>query len=240
MTPPASGSPREATLGEALREWARALLIAIVAWLLLRTFVLEAFQIPTASMAGTLLPGDRLFVNKAVFGPEVPGLGWHFPAWREPRRDEVLVFDAVEGDEKLVKRLVGLPGDTLEMRHGVLYRNGLRQEEPWVRHADPTRGELPEVRARMRAWQLPHVAGDTFAYEPDLQHWGPLVVPPDSLFVMGDNRDNSYDSRYWGLLPRSAVRGTPLVIYYSFDPDSWQPHPMWRAIRWGRLFTRPR
>ncbi len=100
----------------------------------------------------TLLPGDRLFVNKAVFGPEIPGLGWHLPAWRQPRRGEVIVFDSVEDDLKLVKRLIGVPGDTLEMQGGELYVNGLRQAEPWARHTDRGKGEFAEARRQMRGW----------------------------------------------------------------------------------------
>lgn len=239
MTAPAGPPPREATLAEALREWVRAILIAIAAWLVLRTFVLEAFRIPSSSMEATLLPGDRLFVNKAVFGPEIPGLGWHLPAWRQPRRGEVIVFDSVEDDLKLVKRLIGVPGDTLEMQGGELYVNGLRQAEPWARHTDRGKGEFAEARRQMREWQLPYLAADPAGYTPDLQHWGPLVVPPDSYFVLGDNRDNSYDSRYWGFIPRRAVRGAPLCIYFSYDPASWQRYRALTTIRWDRLLTRP-
>src|SRR5690606_13082926 len=96
MTDAAGAAPREATLGEALREWTKAILVAIAAWLLLRTFLLEAFRIPSSSMENTLRPGDHLFVNKAIYGPEIPGLGLRLPAWREPARGDVLVFDSVE------------------------------------------------------------------------------------------------------------------------------------------------
>jgi signal peptidase I len=240
MTGPEGGPPREATLAEAIREWTRIIVVAILAWLLIRTFLLEAFRIPSSSMENTLMPGDRLFVNKAVFGPQVPGLGLRLPAWREPAYGDVLVFDSVEEDIKVVKRLIGLPGDTLEMRGGVLYRNGLRQAEPYVRHEDPDRSDLPEARLRMRAWQLPHLLGDTAGYAPDVGAWGPLVVPPDSLFLLGDNREHSYDSRYWGLVARTAVRGTPWFIYYSYDPTSWQRFRVFTTLRWERLFTRPR
>ena len=96
-------------------------------------------------------------------------------------------------------------------------------------------------RAKMRQWQLPHVVGrDTASYQPDLQDWGPIVVPADSFFMMGDNRDSSYDGRYWGFLPRENVRGRPLVVYYSYDNTSWRSWPMITAVRWGRIFTTPR
>lgn len=240
MTAPAGTPAREATLAEALREWARILVVAVVAWLLIRTFLVEAFRIPSSSMERTLLPGDRLFVNKAVFGPEVPGLGRRFPSWREPAHGDILVFDSVEEDIKVVKRLIGLPGDTLEMRGGLLYRNGLAVAEPYAQPHDQGRTELPDARLRMRQWQLPHLLGDTAGYAPDLGFWGPLVVPPDSLFLLGDNRDQSYDSRYWGFVARRAVRGTPLFIYYSYDPASWQRLRGFTTVRWERLFSRPR
>jgi signal peptidase I len=223
-------------------EWVKSIAVAVVVWLLLRTFLLEAFRIPSPSMENTLLVGDFLFVNKAVFGAEVPFIHKHLPAVREPRRGDVLVFDSVEDEGlKVVKRLIGVPGDTLSMEAGVLYRNGQRADEPWVRHDLPTKSESPEYRLKMRNWQSRHLVGkDTASYNPDLQDWGPIVVPPDSLFMMGDNRDMSYDGRYWGFLPRANVRGTPLIIYYSYDKDSWRAAPFLTAIRWGRIFSLPK
>ena len=163
------------------------------------------------------------------------------PAIREPRRGDLVVFHSVEEDLAVVKRVMGLPGDTLSMRDGVVIRNGVRLSEPYITPPPALRSESPEVRARMRSWQLPHFAGSAPAgYDPDLYQWGPIVVPPESLFVMGDNRDQSYDGRYWGFLPRRNVRGAPLVIYYSYDPASWRPLPFLSAIRWGRLGTWPR
>jgi signal peptidase I len=126
------------------------------------------------------------------------------------------------------------------MRAGVLFRNGRVASEPYVRHQDLTRSERADARRRMREWQEPHlVGGDTTRYTPDLQDWGPIVVPPDSLFMLGDNRDVSYDGRFWGFVPRANVRGTPLWIYFSYDPDAAAHPPQLFAIRWGRLGTRP-
>jgi signal peptidase I len=206
----------------------------------LRTFVVEAFRIPSGSMEHTLLVGDWLFVTKA-YGAEVPFTDRRILTWREPGRGDLVVFNSVEGDFPVVKRVVGVAGDTLGMVRGELYRNSRRLSEPYVIHTDPLRGEGPAERARMRAWQLPHLAAAPAAgYAPDVHDWGPLVVPPDSFFVMGDNRDNSVDSRYWGLLPRGHVRGRPALIYYSYDPTHWLPLPFLTAIRWNRLFTHPR
>jgi signal peptidase I len=222
-------------------DWAKSIVVALVVWFFLRTFLVEAFRIPSGSMENTLLIGDFLFVNKALYGAEVPIIHTRLPAVREPRRDDILVFDSVEEEGlKVVKRLIGMPGDTLSMENGELFRNGARVNEPYAVHSDPTRSEDPIQRAKMREWQLPHlVHRDPSKYQPDLQEWGPIVVPPDSFFMMGDNRDSSYDGRYWGFLPRSNVRGRPLVVYFSYDPGSWRAIPFLTAVRWGRLFTSP-
>jgi signal peptidase I len=223
-------------------DWTKSIVVALVVWFFLRTFLVEAFRIPSGSMENTLLIGDFLFVNKALYGAEVPLIHTRLPAVREPRRDDILVFDSVEEEGlKVVKRLIGMPGDTLSMENGELFRNGERVNEPYAVHSDPTRSEDPIQRAKMREWQLPHlVHRDPNSYQPDLQEWGPIVVPPDSFFMMGDNRDSSYDGRYWGFLPRGNVRGRPLVVYFSYDPSSWRAIPFLTAVRWGRLFSSPR
>lgn len=227
-----------------LWDWVKSIAIALVVWMFLRTFLVEAFRIPSGSMENTLLVGDFLFVNKLLYGAEVPLTGGRrLPAIREPERDDILVFDSVEEetpDLKVVKRLVGMPGDTLWMEAGDLYRNGERVVEPWAVRTDPYKREEPAQRARMRLWQVKYLVGrDPATYQPDLHDWGPIVVPADSFFMMGDNRDSSYDSRYWGFLPRDHVRGRPLLVYYSYDKTSWKPLPFFSAIRWGRIFTTP-
>jgi signal peptidase I len=223
-------------------DWTKSIVVALVVWFFLRTFLVEAFRIPSGSMEHTLLIGDFLFVNKALYGAEVPIIHKRLPPVREPHRDDILVFDSVEEEGlKVVKRLIGMPGDTLSMENGELFRNGQRVNEPYAMHSDPTRSEDPIQRAKMREWQLPHlVRRDPSSYQPDLQEWGPIVVPADSFFMMGDNRDSSYDGRYWGFLPRKNVRGRPLVVYFSYDPGSWRAIPFLTAVRWGRLFTSPK
>jgi signal peptidase I len=227
--------------GRYLAEWGKSIGVAVVIWFLVRTFLMEAFRIPSGSMENTLLIGDFLFVNKAIFGAEIPLLHKSLPAFREPHRGDVLVFDSVEQPGlKVVKRLIGVTGDTLAMAHGQLIRNGQPVAEPWAQHTEPDKSEDPVYRSKMRQWQVAHLVGkDPATYQPDLHDWGPIVVPPDSLFMMGDNRDNSYDGRYWGFLPRENVRGTPLIIYFSFDQQSWKPLPFFTAIRWNRFFTHP-
>ncbi|MEO8453042.1 MAG: signal peptidase I [Gemmatimonadota bacterium] len=230
------------SLGRWLWEWTKSIVVALVVWFFLRTFFVEAFRIPSGSMEKTLLVGDFLFVNKLLYGAEIPLTHKHLPAIREPRRGDILVFDSVEEEGlKVVKRLVGVTGDTLAMQGGVLYRNGAKIDEPWAVRSDPTAGTDPAAREQMRRWQAPHIiAENAEGYHPDANNWGPLVVPRDSFFMMGDNRDDSYDGRYWGFLPRSSVRGRPLVVYFSFDPNTYKPLPFFTNVRWKRLFTMPK
>ena len=244
-TPPASPAPAAApshTTKEWLLEWVKSIGFALVVWLLLRTFLFEAFRIPSESMENTLLIGDFLFVNKAIYGAEVPLVHWHLPKYRDPARGDLVIFDSVEQDGlKVVKRVIGLAGDTLEMRDHVIYRNGAALTEPAAIYDENVPADPPEFREKIRTWQLAHLAGrDTTGYWPDRTHWGPIVVPQDSLFVMGDNRDHSWDGRYWGFLPRQNVRGTPLFIYFTYDSATYKPLPFITNIRWGRIFHAPR
>ncbi|MFI5206532.1 MAG: signal peptidase I [Gemmatimonadales bacterium] len=220
-------------------EWLKSIAVALVIWMVLRTLLIEAFRIPSSSMERTLLVGDFLFVNKALYGAEVPLVHAHLPAFRQPRRGDIVVFDSrTQEGVKVVKRLIGMPGDTLEMKQGALSRNGLVQQEPYVQRLDSL---SDTIDAEMR-WQLPYLLPrvDRNRYQPSRDNWGPLVVPRDSFFVMGDNRDNSYDSRYWGFVPRNVIRGRPLFVYYSFENEPWRVVPFLTAIRWGRIGTMPR
>lgn len=224
-----------------LMEWLRAIVWTVVAWVLLTNFVIQAYRIPSPSMERTLLVGDVLFVNKFLYGAKVPLVDAHTPALREPRRGDIVVFLSPIEDSMLVKRLIGVPGDTLEMRNGTLLRNGAALEEPYAQSVDPAWHADDFTRRTMRQMQLPHYVGtDAEAYAPDVHDWGPIVVPHDSLWMMGDNRDQSRDSRFWGLVPRRNVRGTPVLIYYSWDPSSYKPLPFLSAVRWSRLFSVPR
>lgn len=230
------------SLARWLWDWTKTIVVALVIWFTFSTFILQAFRIPSSSMEGTLLIGDVLYVNKMLYGATIPLVGTRLPSFREPRREEVVVFDSVEEEGlKVVKRLIGAAGDTLAMKDGVLLRNGAVVEEPWVlsgnRHASTDEAGI----AKMRAWQSRYlVGGEVASYRPDPDNWGPVVVPPDSFFMMGDNRRESYDSRFWGFLPRKNVRGKPVVIYFSYDADTYKPLPILTNIRWRRLFTLPR
>jgi signal peptidase I len=232
-----SGSPPAARTSRSVArwiwEWTKSIAIAFVLFLVIRTFLVEAFRIPTGSMENTLLVGDFLLVNKAVYGAQLPGTGVRLPAFDRPRQGDIVVFvPPHEPDKNYVKRLVGLPGDTLEMRRKILYRNGVRVAEPYVHHVDPDDLVFP-----IMLWQLDHLteAVDRDRYRPTRDSWGPLVVPEDRYFVLGDNRDDSDDSRYWGFIDGESLRGQPLFIYYSFDPRQSRPVPWLTEIRWRRI-----
>ena len=222
--------------------WAKAIGSALLIWIVLRSFLVEAFRIPSGSMENTLLVGDFLFVNKAVYGGEleIPLTGVHccrLPAFGAPKRQDVIVFRSVEDstpDLDIVKRVIGMPGDTLQMVHDTVIRNRQRLDEAYALHTAVVPVPDEEFRLQqIRAWQLPHYIGpDRQRYRPTTHDWGPIVVPPDHYFVMGDNRDESYDSRFWGFLPHDHIRGKPLFIYMSVAT-----HPF--RIRWNRLFKHP-
>ncbi len=223
-----------------LWEWAKVFPAAVVLFLLLRAFLVEAYKIPSGSMEGTLLVGDFLLVNKLVYGAEIPFSGRRLPAVRPPRLGDVLVFEwPVDPSKNFVKRLVGLPGDTLSMHDGTLVRNSVRLAERYAMHTEPN---VDPVNDDFR-WQRGYVVNTAVAaaaptdaaYRPSRNNWGPLVVPPKHLFVLGDNRDNSLDSRYWGFVPDSLLRGTPLMVYYSFTPDSGRPFAWLTQVRWSRF-----
>jgi signal peptidase I len=218
-----------------LREWTRSIAVALVLFVFVRTFVVEAFKIPTSSMENTLLVGDFLLVNKAVYGTRIPGTEVMIPALKEPQRGDVVVFHPPHEPQKnYVKRVVGVPYDTLEMRDKQLYRNGDPVDEPYARHDD---GRGDTVHPDMR-WQSGFLIASTPPkYHPTRDNWGPLVVPPESYFVLGDNRDNSEDSRYWGFVSREEIRGEPWLVYYSFIPSAATPLPWMRRVRWARLGT---
>jgi signal peptidase I len=232
---PHRGSPRRvaASVGRWTWEWLKSLAIALILFLVIRTFVIEAFRIPTASMEGTLLVGDFLLVNKAVYGAQLPGTAVRLPAFGEPERGDVVVFAPPhEPAKNYVKRLVGMPGDTLLMRDKVLFVNGVPVSEPYARHADPL-----DVHAPSMSWQLDHLVlpSERSHYRPSRDNWGPVAVPDAMLFVLGDNRDDSEDSRYWGFVQQAALKGKPLFVYYSFDPRTLSQIPWLTQIRWDRI-----
>jgi signal peptidase I len=224
------------------RSWGKAAAVALVIWMVLRSYVVEAFRIPSPSMENSLLVGDFLFVDKTGYGGQfqIPLTGIRFgrlPGYAEPQRDGIVIFRSVEDSTPnldVVKRLLGVGGDTLQMVNDTLIRNGQRLDEPYALHLADGAGETPgSVLEQMRARQLPHFVGsDPEHYRPTPHNWGPIVLPPNNFWVMGDNRDNSWDSRFWGFLPRSHIEGRPLIIYMSVAMDPFR-------IRWNRLLRHP-
>lgn len=232
--PFAPSAKRRPALARWFDSWMRSLGMALILFLIVRTFLIEAFQIPSGSMERTLLAGDFLFVNKAVYGAQIPGTHARLPGFDSPRRGDVIVFAYPKNPElNYVKRVIGAPGDTVEMKSGAVRVNGRPLVEPYVQHTDPGHDVYdPEFN-----WQRDYLAAGlpVRAYRPTRDTWGPLVVPPGKFFVLGDNRDNSADSRYWGFVDAAAVKGRPLVVYFSYDREAHDALPWLTDIRWRRL-----
>lgn len=211
-------------------------LLSLVLFLILRVFVVEAFTIPTSSMERTLLVGDFLLVNKVLYGPRIPGTDVHLPALTEPGRGDVVVFRPPHDPlRNYVKRIVGVPGDTLSMRNKTLVLNGVPRDEPYAHHL----GGRGDAAHPGMGWQSDHLVARGrrgHPYVPSRDNWGPIVVPEGRYFVLGDNRDNSEDSRYWGFVDRETIRGQPWMVYFSVTAESAASTPgLLRRIRWGRI-----
>lgn len=210
---------------------------SVVLFLVTRALVVEMYKIPSASMQRTLLVGDFLVVDKMIYGPVVPFTHYRLPGFRQPRRGDVIVFKwPVHPDENFVKRVVGVPGDTLLMHNGVLQLNGRALKESYVTHTSSD-ADLAAEEFRWQRDYLVRSARASGTYWPSRNNWGPLVVPQHDLFVLGDNRDNSLDSRYWGFVPDSLVRGRPMFVYYSYRPDSASDWSWLTNARWKRFGT---
>ncbi len=195
-----------------IREYAEAIAIAILLALVIRTLIVQAFTIPSGSMMDTLLVGDYILVNKFLYGAEIPLTDVRLPGLRQPARGDIIVFKYPQDEKRdFIKRIVGTPGDTVQMRGYQVLVNGRPIPEAYVKQAD---GVMPPAA---QPGYCP------YAYGCDA-----TKVPADSYFVMGDNRDNSQDSRYWGFVKRDKIKGKAFLIYWSWDGDRhW--------LRWGRL-----
>lgn len=191
-----------------LREYAESILWAIVLAALIRTCVIQSFKIPSGSMEDTLLIGDCLLVNKFAYGITVPFTDLRLPGVRDPRRGEVAVFRYPEDRSKdFIKRVIGLPGDTIEVRDKRVYVNGTPYQHPHEMHKEAS--TLPrELNQR--------------------DNFGPVRVPANAYFMMGDNRDRSYDSRFWGVVGKGDLVGPALIKYWSWDQENWR-------VRWQRV-----
>jgi signal peptidase I len=218
-------------LGTWLWENLKSLGGAVLIFLVVRTLLVEAFRIPSGSMIPTLLIGDWLFVNKLAYGPTIPFTNAHLPGYTSPRHNDVVVFvSPFQPDEQargmdptptLVKRLIGMPGDTLYMRDGQLYLNGVAQHQAFA--ATNYKGDGTDVSPLFDWQHRVEIKGSRFGEppaQPTLDNWGPLVVPQDHYFMMGDNRYCSKDSRFWGVVPRDNIRGRPMFVYWSHLPSA--------------------
>ena len=226
-------------------EWLKSVAVTLAMVLLIKQFLVEAYRIPSASMVPSLLVGDWLFVNKLVYGPVVPLLNAHLPGYAEPKRNDIVVFvspnqidQPEDSTPTLVKRLVGTPGDTLFMRKGLLFVNGVPRPQGDGTQP-PYGGSDPSEANPLFEWQKRvALAKSRFGPAPATpthDDWGPLLIPPGYFMFLGDNRYFSKDSRYWGLVPRANLRGRPIFVYYSYDQDAEVFFPYLSAIRWGRL-----
>jgi signal peptidase I len=257
-----AGGNRKSSSSTPLSKWLwenfKSIAGAVIIYLFVKTLFVEAFRIPSGSMIPTLLIGDWLFVNKLAYGPTIPFTNSHLPGYASPKHQDVVVFvSPYQADEAqsgrdatptLVKRLIGQPGDTLYMRNGQLYLNGIAQHQGFAATnyvgdngvVDPDFDWQHRVEIKNSRFGAPPA-------QPTLGTWGPLVIPKDHFFMMGDNRYCSKDSRYWGVVPKENVRGRPLFVYYSFTPGpgdddqrcsgrpSDRPIPFVTDIRWSRI-----
>ena len=199
-----------------VREYFESIVTAVVLALFIRTFIVQAFKIPTGSMENNLLIGDHLLVNKFVSGPTLSRLERGVLPMADVRRTDVIVFKyPEEPDRDFIKRVIGLPGETLELRNKKVYVDGRELNEPYVHFLEPASASQEVTSFDVR------------------ERYGPVHVPADQYFVMGDNRDNSQDSRYWGFMPRSYVKGKALFVYFSFGEEGSNPLT---SIRWNRIF----
>ncbi len=214
------------------KEWIEPLLIALVVALFIRQFAVEAFKIPSGSMIPTLTIGDHLLVNKFVYGPRIPFMDSRIFTWKEPKRGDIIVFKYPENEDKnFIKRVVGVPGDKIQIIDGKLMIN----DQPVLLSSAP----LPSDRSVEAGASF----GKPMVFEEQLgsvkhqiqylvdqsqKNDGPWLVPKESVFVMGDNRDNSQDSRFWGFVKYNKILGKALIIYWSWDGDD-------RWVRWERI-----
>ncbi len=235
---------KKQSLGRWAWDWIKSLAAGFGLFLVVRAFILQTWVITSGSMEGTLLTGDLLVLNKVAYGAQIPGTKSRLPGYTSPKRGDVVVFRAQHGEHPgeaadtldVIKRIIGLPGDTLQMKGKVLSRNGQAQNEPYVQLTDPE--SKTDQPVDWFEWQREYVLGDSAYkanYTPTRDNWGPFVVPPGRYFMMGDNRDDSLDSRFWGFLQQQRVKGKAEVVYYSYVRDDMTPFAWLREIRWKRI-----
>lgn len=214
---PETPSPAPKPVKSKTREWTESIVVALVLALIIRTFLVQAFKIPSGSMEDTLLIGDHLLVSKFVYGMQIPFTEKRIFRFKDPQQGDVIVFEFPEDRDKgyfsrrdFIKRVVGVPGDVVEVRDKQVYVNGVKYE-------------LPQAILK-EAETIPAEYGPR-------DFMKPVTVPADSYFVMGDNRDRSYDSRFWGFVTEPEIKGKAFIKYWSWDSERNLP----RISRIGRL-----
>ena len=182
-----------------IKEYAEAIITALLLALIIRAYIIQAFKIPSGSMIPTLVIGDHVLVTKFIYGTKIPFSDKSILVFKQPEKGDIIVFKYPEDPKKdFIKRVTAKGGDTLEERNKIMYVNGKEVKEPYAYHGDSY------IRPR----------GDP------RDNFGPLIVPENRVFVMGDNRDQSFDSRYWGFVDIKAIKGKALIIYWSWDPGN--------------------
>jgi signal peptidase I len=224
VKPTVETAPPPAYRKSTLREYFESICVAVILALFVRTFIVQAFKIPTGSMEPNLLVGDHLLVNKLVFAPTASRAELSLLPIDEIARGDIIVFKYPEEPERdFIKRVIGLPGETLELRNKKVFIDSKPLDEPYVHflfppdpegHAAP--GEVTDFDVR--------------------KNYGPVTVPAGHYFMMGDNRDNSQDSRYWGFMPRDYVKGKALFVYFSVNDEPGGLSQILSGVRWSRLF----
>jgi len=191
-----------------LRENIEAIVLAIILALFIRSFIIQAFKIPSGSMQNTLQIGDHILVNKFIYGVKLPFTSTTIISYKNPQRGDIIVFKFRQEPKKdFIKRTIGIPGDVIEIRNKKLYVNKKRLEQDCAIYTD-----LHIIPKAMQP----------------RDNFGPVTVPENSIFVMGDNRDHSYDSRFWGFVDLKDVKGKAFIIYWSWDNDDF-------GVRWNRI-----
>ena len=202
----------------ALRENIEVFIVAALLALFIRTFIVQAFKIPSGSMKETLQIGDHILVNKFIYGVKLPFIMTTIIPVTEPERGDIVVFKFPEDPKKdFIKRTVAVGGDTIEIIDKQVYVNGVKQDHPFAEFKE--KGIIPACNDLQKSMGFTRCNKDNF---------GPAKVPKDKIFVMGDNRDHSYDSRFWGFVDLKVVKGKAFIIYWSWDSDD-------TTVRWGRI-----
>jgi signal peptidase I len=205
-----TGKPKKGLV----REYAEAFVIAFVIALLIRTFLIQAFKIPSSSMEPTLLVGDHILVSKFIYGIRIPYIGKKFLTFHKPERGDIIVFVYPEDPKKdFIKRVIATEGEKVQIKNRKILVNGKAIDDPWGVYGEGGGPFIPRH------------------FQPR-DNYGPKVVPPNSLFVLGDNRDNSQDSRYWGYVDLTAVKGKAFIIYFSYNKTA---SDLLDKVRWNRF-----